>query len=92
MADVYSFVSTFTACAKGMVQGRRRTYLMQLFSATESFKDVCLDVPDPPPENVFNNERLQGIADRFGKLTRVLPLPYGDAEPVFSAFLITWVA
>lgn len=44
VVDVYAFVANCPACAKGKVQGRRRTNPMRLFPATEPFVDVCLDL------------------------------------------------
>ena len=92
VADVASFVSNCPSCAKGKVQGRRRTNLLRLFPATDPFTDVCLDLLGPLPETANGNEYLLVIVDRFTKLTRVVPIPNQDAETVVSAFLDTWVA
>lgn len=92
ITDVYAFVSRCSACAKGKVQGRRRTNPLRLFPATEPFTDVCLDLLGPLPETINGNKYLVVMVDRFTKLTRVVPVDREDAETVASAFLDTWVA
>lgn len=92
VADVYAFVTDCPACAKGKVQGRRRTNYLKLFPATEPFTEVCLDLLGPLPETSNGNVYLVVIVDRFTKLTRVVPIAREDADTVVSAFLDTWVA
>lgn len=92
MADVYSFVAIFDACAKGNASGRRRTTPLRHFRASEPFTDDCRHRLCPLPQLATGNRTLWLIVDRFSKLTRGVPTPKEDAETVPSASCDMWLS
>ena len=90
-ADIQATVRNCHSCAKNRIRLRKRTNPMQLFPATVPLRDVSIDILGPLKRTKHNFRWLLVIADRFTKLTQVVPLKKITALTVSVAFVEHWV-
>jgi len=90
--DVFGWVAACPTCAKNRLMGTQSKAFMRLFSATEPFAALAIDLLGPLPRTPVGYEYILVICDRFTQVTRAVPLRDITALDVLSAFLDTWVA
>ena len=90
-ADVATTVRECSACAKNRLRLIRNTSPMLLFPATNPLESVAIDILGPLPKSKRGFRFILVIADRFTKLTQVVPLRKITAYDVAVAFVEHWV-
>jgi hypothetical protein len=89
--DVYETVRQCDACARNRIAERRQTKFLQLFPAKGPLESVAMDIIGPFPRSKHGNLFLLVIADRYKKVTRMVPLRTVTALSVARAFVDQWV-
>lgn len=64
---------------------------MRLFPAPHTLVSVVVDMLGPLPKTEAGNRSIPVMADRFTKLTKVIPLKHTTGLEVAKAFLPHWV-
>jgi hypothetical protein len=72
--DVLETVRQCDACARNRITLSRRTNSLGLFPANSLLESVAMDIFGPLPKTRHGNRFLLAIADRYSKITRMVPL------------------
>ena len=91
VVHIYKHMEQCPACAKNCRSERKHTSLMKLFPALQHFSGLKMDLFGPLITSKGGHKHILVIWDRFGKLTRAIPLRDATALTVASAFVNTWV-
>jgi len=92
VADVYDWVASCASCARNRIAPRRRTAMLKLFPATDTFASLSMDLLGPLTETKTGIVFLLIIVDRFSKLLRAVPPAGITATDVSSAFCRDWIS
>lgn len=90
-ADVAATVRNCVSCAKNRLRLSKQANPMQLFPAETPLESVAIDILGPLPKSKRKYEFILVIADRFTKLTQIVPLRKITALDVAKAFAEHWV-
>ena len=91
-ADVYDLVASCAFCVRNWIAPGRRTAMLKLFLATDSFASLSMDFLGPLKETKTGNVFLLSIVDLYSKLVRAVPLADTTATDVSSALCWNWIS
>lgn len=90
-ADIAATVRSCPHCANNRLLLIRNKQKMRLFPATKPLEQVSVDLLGPLPRTRAGHRFILVIADRFTKLTQVVPLRRSTGLDVAKAFASHWV-